>query len=117
MNLDKVNIFELASKRLQWTADRQRTISENIANADVSGYRAREVESFDTYLARTERSEARTSAQVIESEEAWGASIGSNNVVLEEQLLDANSAGGQYRAAVSLYRKAYEMVSIVATGR
>lgn len=117
MSIDKVNLFDLASKRLQWVADRQRTISENIANADVSGYRAKEVENFDDYLERANKSEGLTKATVLESKNSWGDGLAGNNVVLEEQLLDASSANGQYRMATSLYRKAYEMVSLVSTGR
>lgn len=117
MNLDKVNLFDLASKRLQWVSDRQRAIGENIANADVAGYRAKEVESFEDYLKRAEGTTTRLGAKVTESEKTWSDGLSGNNVVLEEQLLDASSAGGQYRMATNLYRKAYEMVSIVASGR
>lgn len=117
MNLDTPNLFDLASKRLQWVSDRQRTIAENIANADVSGYRAKEVEAFDQYLERAQRTETRLEAKITESDQTWGDGLSGNNVILEEQLLDASSANGQYRMATNLYRKAYEMVSMVVAGR
>ena len=117
MNFDKVNLFDLASKRLQWVSDRQRAIGENIANSDVAGYRAKEVESFEEYLERAEGSATRLGAKVTESENTWADGLSGNNVVVEEQLLEASSASGQYRMATNLYRKAYEMVSLVASGR
>ncbi|MCE8008983.1 flagellar basal body protein [Aestuariivita sp.] len=117
MNLDKVNLFDLASKRLQWVSDRQRTISENIANADVAGYRAREVESFESYLERAQKTASLPSARVEQSQTTWNTGLSGNNVVVEEQLLEASSASGQYRVATNLYRKAHEMMITVVTSR
>ena len=117
MNLDKINFFDLASKRLQWVSDRQRTISENIANSDVAGYRAKEVESFDTFLERAQKTVETPDARVIETRNTWSEGISGNNVALEEQLLEASSANGQYRVATNLYRKAHEMIAMVAGGR
>jgi flagellar basal-body rod protein FlgB len=73
MNTDPTSLFSLAPKRLQWLATRQNVVSENIANSDVAGYRAQDV-----------------------------------------QLVEANSASGQFQMAASLYRKAHEMVYAVA---
>ena len=117
MAIDSVNIFELASKRLQWISDRQKAISENIANADVAGYRAKEVQSFESYLEEARGASAPPEAEVVETEVSWGKELSGNNVVLEEQLLDANSAAGQYRMATNLYRKAHEMLLTVVSTR
>lgn len=117
MKLDNVNLFDLASKRLQWTSHRQRTIAENIANSDVAEYRAKEVELFDQYLIRAENKSALPAPRIIETAGTWGADPSGNNVVVEEQLLEASSANGQYRMATNLYRKAYELVATVVSGR
>lgn len=117
MNFDKISLFDLASKRLQWVSDRQRTVGENIANSDVAGYRAKEVESFDSYLERAENKAVLPSAEIIKSKQTWGDGVSGNNVVIEEQLLEASSANGQYRMATSLYRKAHEMIAAVVAGR
>lgn len=117
MNFDNANLFDLASKRLQWASHRQRTIAENIANSDVAGYRAKEVEHFDQYLLRAEKHSGLPAPRISEAKGTWGADPSGNNVVVEEQLLEATSANGQYRMATSLYRKAYELVATVVTGR
>ena len=117
MNLDNINLFQLASRRLQWLSDRQKAVSENIANADTAGYRAREVEDFESYLASAERSSVLPSAEVREAEASWGETISGNNVVLEEQILKAANTAGQYKLASSLYRKAHEMVLAVSGTR
>ena len=117
MNFDRINLFDLASKRLEWVAQRQRTTAENIANADVANYRAKEVESFDSYLERAKGASELPAPEIVKTPDTWGASPSGNSVVLEEQLLEASSANGQYRMATNLYRKAYEMVATVVSSR
>ena len=117
MDFSNVNLFDLASKRLQWAADRQRVTSENVANADVAGYQAKEVESFDSYLKRASDLRSPPPAKIDVVEKDLSRDLSGNNVVLEEQLLEASSANGQYRMATSLYRKAYEMVAAVVSNR
>lgn len=117
MNFERINLFDLASKRLEWAAQRQRTVAENIANADVADYKAKEVESFDQYLDRAAGATNLPSPKIVKSRDTWAPDPSGNNVVVEEQLLEASSANGQYRMATNLYRKAYEMVATVVSSR
>ncbi|NRB02722.1 MAG: flagellar basal body rod protein [Rhodobacteraceae bacterium] len=117
MNLKETSLFQVASQRLQWLSERQRVISENIANADVAEYRAREVESFESFVTSSSKAQAGYQAQVVEAKASWGEDLTGNNVVLEEQIMEASSNAGQYRVAANLYRKAHEMLISVATRR
>jgi flagellar basal-body rod protein FlgB len=117
MNFDSANLFQLASRRLQWLSDRQKVVSENIANADVSGYRARDVQSFSDYLDKGREAGLAPDAEVIEVESSWGRDLSGNNVILEEQMVLAADTAGQYRIASNLYRKAQQMILAVASGR
>lgn len=114
MNIEATNLFELASQRLKWLSDRQKVVSENIANADTAGYRAKEVESFDSYLEVAAGQAEAPDALIMESESTWGADLSGNNVILEEQILEASSTAGQYKIAANLYRKAHEMLRAVS---
>ncbi len=114
MNTDPTSLFSLAPKRLQWLATRQNVVSENIANSDVAGDRAQDVQSFASYLEDAGRSQRLQEAEVVEARVLGGATATGNNVNLEEQLVEANSASGQFQMAASLYRKAHEMVYAVA---
>ncbi|GAA6209896.1 flagellar basal body rod protein FlgB [Cognatishimia sp. WU-CL00825] len=116
MNLDTPNLFQLASDRLKWLSDKQKVVSENIANADTAGYRAREVEGFESYLRAAEAAGTSLDAQVQESATSWGSDISGNNVILEEQILEATDTAGQYRIAANLYRKAHDMMRMVSGG-
>ena len=53
MDPTKIGLFDLAEKRLTWTAQRQSVLAGNIANANTPGFRARDVTSFADVLAGT----------------------------------------------------------------
>lgn len=114
MNLDTSNLFELASHRLKWLSDRQKVVSENIANADTAGFRAKEVEGFEDYLKTASAETVAPDVMVLETEATWGEDLSGNNIVLEEQILNAQETAGQYRVAANLYRKAHELMRAVA---
>lgn len=117
MNTENQSVFDLAPKRLHWLSTRQKVVAENIANADVSGFRASDIESFAKYLDKANRSETLPEAAVLEAEVSWGQDMTGNNVVIEEQIMEANATAGQFRIAASLYRKAHEMLQTVASRR
>lgn len=117
MNTENSSIFDLASKRLQWLSTRQKVVSENIANSDVTGYRAKDIQGFESYLDKARNSAQLPEAQVIEAQVDWSSNMSGNNVVLEEQIMEANATAGQFRIAANLYRKAYDMLHTVAGRR
>lgn len=101
--------LQTASQRMNWLSERQKVIAENIANADTPDYKARDVESFESYLTqKTDRS-----VEIFDAKNGWGSSMDKNNVVLEEQSLLAASTSSQYRLASKLYGKAHAMISMV----
>ena|ERR1700742_4273231 len=51
MDPTKIGLFDLAEKRLVWTAQRQSVLASNIANVNTPGFQARDVESFESMLA------------------------------------------------------------------
>lgn len=51
MDTSRIGLFDLAEKRLSWAAARQTVLASNIANANTPGYKARDVESFQSMLA------------------------------------------------------------------
>lgn len=101
--------LQTASQRMNWLSERQKVISENIANSDTPNYKARDVESFESYLTqKTDRS-----VGIRDAKNGWGTSMDHNGVVLEEQSLLAASTSSQYRLASKLYGKAHAMISLV----
>jgi len=51
MDLTRIGLFDLAAKRLAWTAQRQSVLATNIANANTPEFQARDVQSFAKILA------------------------------------------------------------------
>lgn len=51
MDPTRIGLFDLAEKRLVWTAQRQSVLAANIANANTPGFQARDVQSFENVLA------------------------------------------------------------------
>jgi flagellar basal-body rod protein FlgB len=100
-----------ASQKLNWLGERQRVITENVANADTPGYVAREVEPFEDYLSRTQNPSAAVKVQ--NAKNSWGTSLDGNGVVLEEQSILAAETHSQHQLATRLYGKAYNMMSMV----
>lgn len=117
MNTEPTSLFDLAPKRMQWLASRQKLVSENIANADTNGVQAKDVQSFASYLNDAKVGEALPEAKVSKASTTWSEDMSGNNIVLEEQMMEANSNAGQFKVAANLYRKAYEMIYAVAGRR
>lgn len=53
MDPSKIGLFDLAEKRLAWTAQRQGVLASNIANANTPAFQARDVQSFESVLSGT----------------------------------------------------------------
>jgi flagellar basal-body rod protein FlgB len=53
MDPTKIGLFDLAEKRLAWTAQRQSVLASNIANTNTPAFQARDVQSFESMLSGT----------------------------------------------------------------
>ncbi len=51
MDPTRIALFELAEKRMNWTAQRQNVLAANIANVNTPGYQGQDVTPFDKVLS------------------------------------------------------------------
>jgi flagellar basal-body rod protein FlgB len=51
MDPTRIGLFDLAEKRLAWTAQRQSVLAANIANTNTPAYQARDIEPFARVLS------------------------------------------------------------------
>jgi flagellar basal-body rod protein FlgB len=51
MDPTRIGLFDMAEKRLVWTAQRQSVLASNIANANTPAFQARDVQSFENMLS------------------------------------------------------------------
>jgi flagellar basal-body rod protein FlgB len=103
-----IHLFDLASRHAQWLTARQAAIAENISNANTPGYKAGDVEPFESIYdsarltlvtsdprhLRLEDSELGSFA--VKESPAWEIHHSGNSVSLEQELLKANEVNGDY---------------------
>ena len=134
MDLKPITLFEAVKKRMDWLAQRQEVLSQNIANADSPNYRARDLKPYNfKELIRREsaqlnmvasegghlpgrRKRIRDFSEQKERKPFETAPAG-NSVVLEEQMAKVGETGANYKMATNLYRKHLSMIRMALGSR
>jgi len=128
MDATQIGLFDIAARRLAWTARRQEVLAQNIANVNTPGYRPRDIQPFAVSLAQVSGvGLARTQAnhlsgiggnpgqQEITVRPPARAPDG-NQVALEEQLTKVADTETTQSLVTSIYRK-YLTLFGMALGR
>ncbi|GAN00030.1 flagellar basal-body rod protein FlgB [alpha proteobacterium U9-1i] len=134
MNLADTSFFGMLRSRLDQLSQRQRLISENIANASTPGYVPRDLDTtaFDRALAQQANAGgglrmARTNPghmaqggggaaaqpRVVTNEDSE-TTIDGNAVVLEDQMARAAETRMAFETGVALYQKGLQLVRLAA---
>jgi flagellar basal-body rod protein FlgB len=131
MTLDQIPLFAMLKGKLGYLNERQRLISENVANADTPGYAPYDLKPFKVEAgipgpASPGIAGVRTSAAHIaiktEQKPAWQAQVrpdsearlDGNQVVLEDQMIKMGEARMSYDAAIGLYQKSLNLLRLAA---
>ena len=133
MTLQSTTLFGMLHERLDWLAQRQQVLSQNIANADTAGYKARDLKALDFRqtlknaeskldLMRTDERHAYgttsgTSYHVQEDPTVSENSLSGNNVLLEEQISKVSKNSTDYQLATRIFSKYKAMHRMAVTGR
>ncbi|WP_134680612.1 flagellar basal body rod protein FlgB [Paracoccus ravus] len=110
------NWFSIAAAKMNWASARQKTIAENVANADTPGFVGRDVHSFESFLDAA-HDPTRESPEVAAATNSWGGSFDGNKVVLEEQMVLSNQAASSFQLAARLYRKGHDLIGIAVSSK
>ncbi len=133
MNLDAIPLFSMLKSRLGYVSERQRLISENVANADTPGYAPQDLKPFvvqsgghvdvGMQMAQPARTNPAHLAGVHADEQgSWKPQSGSdsevtldgNKVVLEDQMAKMTEARMDYEAAIGFYQKSLAILQLAA---
>ncbi len=131
MDLANTQFFGLLRARLDHLSERQRLISENIANASTPGYRPRDLDTsgFERMLAAAAGGRGLAMARTNPAHMAPGGAmqapetitrddsettIDGNAVVLEEQMARAAETRMHYETGLALYQKGLDLVRMAA---
>lgn len=136
MQLGDIPLLSMLKERMVWLNQRQDVLSQNVANADVQHYTARDLKPVDFEsmlhpapnalrmpagtLAVTDPhhialSKGDPSFQLTDSPDQTGNPTG-NTVSLEEEMIKVADTQAQFQAATNLYSKALSMMR-TAIGR
>lgn len=126
MDLANSSFFGMLRTRLDQLSERQRLISENIANASTPGYRPRDLDTaaFERALASQNQGGLRMTRTNAGHMAAGGGSpdvrvvtrpdsettIDGNAVVLEDEMARAAETRMQFETGVALYQKGLQLV-------
>lgn len=128
MDPTRIALFDLAEKRLNWTAQRQNVLAANIANANTPAYKGRDVESFDKVLAGAVAAEpVRTQPGHMAGSLPSGlaslvkdppktASLDGNSIAIDEQLTKVADTESTQKLVTSVW-KTYMGMFTLALGK
>ncbi len=122
MDFATLPLFQAVKKRLGWLGQRQEVLSQNIANADTPGYRARDLKTYDfREIVRRETQQINMALTApnqmggqrrrlrdfteAETKIPYETRSDGNSVVIEEQMLKVNESGLKHQLTTELYRK------------
>ena len=115
-------LTELAAVQRDWLTTRQTTIARNVANASTPGYVRRDVMPFETVLSQSDVvltgshpshmgvAEGARSKVGLQSQMGWERSHSGNDVVVEQEMLNAAEVNRQFTLNVNITRSIHEMM-------
>jgi flagellar basal-body rod protein FlgB len=130
MDLKDLTLFKMATTKMDWAAQRQKVLAQNVSNADTPDYQARDLKKVDfrKVLEETQpaavkvaRTNPMHSPGTIPEQETFSArkpvrpyeeSPDKNKVVLEEQMEKIGQARADYNTAVTLMQAQIKMLGI-----
>jgi len=133
MDLSDIPLFSMLRGRLGYLNERQKIISENVANADTPNYRPHDLKpfSFEAQVKAAASSagvQAMTQPGHMQAPNARRSLSGSkpiraadsettmdgNGVVLEEEMMKMTDARMNYDAAIGFYQKSLGLIRLAA---
>jgi len=130
MDLSKQTLFRMIAERISYMGERQKILSQNVANADTPNYQARDLKplNFKDQIASEMRRVTPVMTQanhlppvtpsepfsVLKDKRPYETSLDKNGVVLEEQAMKVSQNSGDFAATTAIYRKYLTMFKLAA---
>lgn len=126
--METVNLFALATQQSKWLAVRQTAIAGNVANVNTPGYKAVDVEPFQSVLDKTAVKLAATQQGHLSGRAGeYGFAVGEqdaspsilpseNSVELETELMKAGEVRRQFELNTSIVKAFNRMLLMSSKG-
>jgi flagellar basal-body rod protein FlgB len=125
-SFNDIPLMSMLRSQMGYLNQREKVISQNVANADTPGYTPQDLKSFDKVLAGQGSAAAgalvRTNPMHLEPARLQGAvaspvnapdsetRMDGNSVVLEEEMMKMSDSQSDYDTAATLYEQAMTMI-------
>jgi flagellar basal-body rod protein FlgB len=125
--MQPLQLFDLAFRQNEWLAQRQSVISQNIANANSPGYKAKDVESFEDVMRRSvpmvatnpehfsPAGDGVVKASDVDPNQAE-VFVSGNDVSLEQEFLKSNDVMRNYSMNTQILKTFRGMLQLVTKG-
>jgi len=129
MTIENIGLFQAMSAKMNYLAERQKVISQNVANADTPGYTSQDLKKVDfgKMVEKVTKShkgismETSNAGHILPASEAippkeaknkspYEVSPDGNAVILEEQMIRASQTQMDYSLMLNLYRNNVDML-------
>lgn len=129
MTIENISLFQAMNAKMSYLAERQKVISQNVANADTPGYMSQDLRKVDfsklvanvsknkmhvmmegnnpAHMAAPDQS---PNPKMAKSKSPYEVKPDGNSVVLEEQMVKSSDVQMNYTMMLNLYRNAADMV-------
>lgn len=130
---EDLTVLAMATKKMDWIAQRQEVLAENIANADTPRYLARDLKPLD-FKSVLNSSSSPAAVQVVATDprhivpemtdpnevdtekKPYESSPDGNGVILEEQMDKVGRSKVDYETVTDLFQKQVKMLNLAITG-
>ncbi|MGE4062839.1 MAG: flagellar basal body rod protein FlgB [Rhodospirillaceae bacterium] len=134
MDLNSLKLFKMALTRMDWAAQRQKVLAQNISNADTPDYRPKDLKQInfkdvlkgemDIRVPVTRTDARHLKGTIPEAEpfrengerKTFEESPDGNQVVIEEQMQKVSDTRSDYNTAVQLMQTHMKMLRIAVKG-
>ena len=110
--ISQLPLFEIYGAMARYAAESQKVSATNIAHADEPGYKAKQIESFESYLARAAGGATHgglnSTFKLVDSNTP--ASPSGNTVSIEMEMFRSAEAAGQHDQAMTVYSKSLQLL-------
>lgn len=127
MDLQSLKLFQMAQTKMEWAAQRQKVLSQNVANADTPDYKPKDLKKLDfKHMLRDEVAPVKVTrtnpnhlqGTIPEQEtfrsrtlmKSFEESPDGNEVILEEQMQKVGDTRGEYNTAIQLMQTYSKML-------
>jgi flagellar basal-body rod protein FlgB len=133
MDIAGIGLFQLAGKRLNYLAQRQQVIAQNVVNANTPAYKAKDLEPFERVMAgmhpvtpvRTDPMHLAAAglaggdgaaARVRSRGDSWETVPDRNSVSLEQEMIRSADTREAYGMVAGIYQKHAGLLRLAYAG-